>query len=129
MTSIDDAIRRALSPDDLKAYEALSRAETPLQATITAFRTQHRVFSIAGFLAGTVLLALAAYAVWRAAEATAVKAMLGWAGVAAFGFFFFGLLKLWFWMEMQKNSVVREVKRLELQIASLVALTSPSQGA
>ena len=126
MTSIDDTIRRALSADDLRAYEELSRAETPLQATITAFRTQHAAFSVAGFLAGTALLALAAYAVWRAAEATEVKAMLGWGGVAAFGFFFMGLLKVWFWMEMQKNSVVREVKRLELQVASLVALASRS---
>lgn len=124
MTSIDDTIRRALSPADLRAYEELSRAEGPLQATLTAFRTQHTAFSIAGFLAGTLCLALGAYGVWRAAEATEVKAVLGWAGVAAFGFFFLGLLKLWFWMEMQKNSVVREVKRLELQIASLVALAS-----
>ncbi len=124
MTTIDDAIRQALSPDDLRAYEELSRAETPLQATLTAFRTQHAAFSIAGFLAGTVCLALAGYGVWRAAEATEVKAMLGWAGVAAFGFFFLGLLKLWFWMEMQKNSVVREIKRLELQVASLAALAS-----
>jgi hypothetical protein len=124
MTSIDEAIRQALSPDDLKAYEELSRAQNPLQATIGAFRTQHAVFSVVGFLVGTLCLVVAAYAVWRAAEASEVKAMLGWAGVAAFGFFFFGLLKLWFWMEMQKNSVVREVKRLELQVASLVALAS-----
>jgi hypothetical protein len=124
MTTIDDTIRQALAPDDLRAYEELSRAQSPLQATITAFRTQHLAFSIAGFLAGTFCLALAAYAVWRAAEATEVKAMLGWAGVAAFGFFFLGLLKMWFWMEMQKNSVVREIKRLELQVASLAALAS-----
>jgi hypothetical protein len=124
MTTIDDAIRQALSPDDLKAYEELSRAQNPLQATITAFRTQHLAFSIPGFLAGTACLVLAAYSVWRAAEASQVKAMLGWSGVAAFGFFFLGLLKMWFWMEMQKNSVVREVKRLELQVASLVALAT-----
>src|SRR5436309_3387095 len=100
MTSIDDTFRRALSPDDLRAYEELSRAQSPLQATITAFCTQHAAFSVAGFLAGTVSLALAAYAVRRAAEASEVKAMLGWAGVASFGFFFMSLLKVWFWMEM-----------------------------
>lgn len=126
MTSIDDTIRRALSPDDLRAYDELSRAESPLQATISAFRTQHAAFRVAGFLAGTLCLALGAYAVWRAAEASELKAELGWAGVAAFAFFFMGLLKLWFWMEMQKNSIVREVKRLELQVASLVALASRS---
>ena len=126
MTDIDDTIRRALSPDDLRAYEELSRAESPLQATIAAFRTQHAAISVAGFLVGTACLVLGAYAVWRAAEATEIKPMLGWAGVAAFGFFFMGLLKLWFWMEMQKNSVVREVKRLELQVASLVAVVARS---
>ena len=126
MSNIDDTIRRALSPDDLKAYEALSRGETALEATIAAFRSQHRAITIAGFLAGTACLLVAAYAVWRAAEASEMKAMLGWAGVAAFGFFFMGLLKLWFWMEMQKNAVVREIKRLELQVASLVALASRS---
>jgi len=124
MTTIDDTIRRALSPDDLKAYEALSRSETALEATITAFRSQHRSIAIAGFLVGTLCLLVAAYAVWRAAEATDMKAMLGWAGVAAFGLFFMGLLKAWFWMEMQKNAIVREIKRLELQVASLAALTA-----
>ena len=28
-------------------------------------------------------------------------------------------LKIWFWMEIQRNSVVREIKRLELQVANL----------
>ena len=124
MTSIDDTIRQALSPDDLKAYEELSRAQGPLQATLEAFRTQYAVISIVGFLVGTLCLVAGAYAVWRAVEASEVKAMLGWGGLAAFAFFFLGLLKLWFWMEMQKNAVVREVKRLELQVASLVALAS-----
>jgi hypothetical protein len=31
------------------------------------------------------------------------------------------ILKIWFWMEMHKNAVLREVKRLELQIARLAA--------
>jgi hypothetical protein len=31
------------------------------------------------------------------------------------------LVKVWFWMELQKNAIVREVKRLELQVASLAA--------
>ena len=30
-------------------------------------------------------------------------------------------LKVWWWMEMQKNSIIREVKRVELQVASLAS--------
>ena len=31
------------------------------------------------------------------------------------------LIKLWSWLELQKNAIVREVKRLEIQVASLAA--------
>jgi len=32
------------------------------------------------------------------------------------------MLKLWFWMQMDKNTVIREVKRLELQVATLAGI-------
>ena len=32
-----------------------------------------------------------------------------------------GLIKLWFLMEVQKSAIVREIKRVELQVASLAA--------
>jgi hypothetical protein len=34
------------------------------------------------------------------------------------------MIKLWFFMEMQKNSIIREIKRLELKVASLAAITA-----
>ena len=47
--------------------------------------------------------------------------MLRWGGASALGFAGLALVKVWFWMEMQKNAIMREVKRLELQVASLAA--------
>jgi len=38
-----------------------------------------------------------------------------WAAIAV------AMLKMYFWMEMNKNVVLREVKRLELQIARLAS--------
>ena len=32
-----------------------------------------------------------------------------------------GLIKLYFFMEIQKNAIVREIKRVELQVAGLTA--------
>jgi hypothetical protein len=46
---------------------------------------------------------------WRRSAASA----LAFAGLA--------LIKVWFWLELQKNAIVREVKRLEVQVASLAA--------
>ena len=32
------------------------------------------------------------------------------------------MMKMWFWMQMDKNTVIREVKRLELQVATLAGI-------
>jgi hypothetical protein len=48
------------------------------------------------------------------------REMVAWAT----GFVFFcltvSMLKVWYWMELNKNAVTREIKRLELQLARLV---------
>lgn len=121
MTKADDAIRRALSPDDLRAYDALGREPSLFAEALGAFRSQHRLFAVAGWLGGFLLFGVAAWAAWRFWNAPDVRAMLLWGGLATFALAGLGLVKLWFFMEMQTNRMVRELKRLELQVASLVA--------
>jgi uncharacterized Rmd1/YagE family protein len=43
---------------------------------------------------------------------------LRWGGVALAFFFVFGVLKIWFWLEIHTNRVLREVKRVELLLLS-----------
>jgi hypothetical protein len=47
--------------------------------------------------------------------------MLRWGAASALAFAGISLIKVWFWLELQKNAIVREVKRLEVQVASLAA--------
>ena len=122
MTTVDEAIRRALSPADVRDYEALSRELSPVGEAIGMFRTARRGYSWAVAVAGAAFVVIAGFAVWRLLHATEVREMLGWSLLATFLMLSLSLVKLWFWLEMQRNAVVREVKRLELQIASLVAL-------
>lgn len=122
MTHVDDAIRRALSPEDLATYDALGRDLSPVQEALAAFRSQHRLFAIGGWVAGFALFLAGAYCIWRFFGAADMRGMLTWAGGAGFAMMSLGMVKLWFWMEMQKNGVIRELKRLELQVASLIAL-------
>jgi hypothetical protein len=121
MTHVDDAIRRALSPEDLKAYDALSRDQNPLQQALAAFQTQNRLLTVAGWFAGFGLFAVGVYGFWRFALTPDIRQMLIWGAVGGMAMMGLGLVKLWFWMEMQKNTVVREVKRLELQVSALLA--------
>jgi hypothetical protein len=120
MSHSDDAIRRALSPDDLRAYEALGREPSPFEAGVAAFRSQHVFFSFGGWIAGFAMFVIGVYAAWQAWQATDLRTLILWASVGICAVVALGFVKIWFWMEMQKNNVVREVKRLELQVVSLI---------
>jgi hypothetical protein len=120
MTKVDDAIRSALSAEDARAYDALGRERSIVAEAMGAFQTQHRIVAVGGWLAGFLLFGVAAAAAWRFWLAPDVRGMLLWGGLATFAFAGLGLVKLWFFMEMQKNAIVRELKRLELQVASLI---------
>jgi hypothetical protein len=122
MTTIDDAIRHALSPADVQAYEALSRELSPVGEAIGMFRTARGGYIWAVTVAAVAFVAIGGFAAWRLLSATDIREMLGWSLLIVFIMLALALVKLWFWLEMQRNVVVREVKRLELQIASLVAL-------
>jgi hypothetical protein len=121
MTQIDEAIRRALSPGDLEAYMSLGTERSPIGEALGMFQSQHRGYVWGVAVAGAGFLALGAYAVWRLLAAAEVREMLAWALLAIFAMLTLALIKLWFWMELQRNGIVREVKRLELQIAAMAA--------
>jgi uncharacterized membrane protein YciS (DUF1049 family) len=66
-----------------------------------------------------VFLIAGVYSAVQMFSAAEVTAMLKWAvGVILCGHVV-AMLKIWYWLEMQKNSLTREIKRLELQIATL----------
>lgn len=126
MATIDDAIRRALTPADVQAYEALSRELSPVGEAIGMFRSDRSRFTWAVAVAGAAFIAAGGYGVWRLLNAVEIREMLGWALLAIFVMLALAMVKLWFWLEMHRNAVLREVKRLELQIASLVTLVPGS---
>ena len=126
MTTIDDSIRRALSPEDVQAYDILSREMSPVGEAIGMFRTARKGFTWRVALFGALFVALGVYTVWHLLNAADIREMLGWSLLAIFVMFNLTLVKLWFWLEMHRNAMVREMKRLELQIASLVALAPRS---
>jgi hypothetical protein len=47
--------------------------------------------------------------------------MLLWGAASALAFAGIVLVKIWFCLELQKNDIVSEVQRLELEVASLAA--------
>jgi hypothetical protein len=119
MNDLDRAIRQSLSAEDA---ELLERVDPSLrQQVLATFEGQLRWLNVAGWIAGFVLFGVASLMTWRFIYAPTLEEMLRWGAAAALGFAGLALIKVWFWMELQKHAIMREVKRLEVQVASLAA--------
>jgi uncharacterized protein DUF6768 len=121
MNELDQAIRQSLSAEDAALLDRLGTDQALHQQVLATFQGRLRWFNVAGWIAGVVLFGVGCVLAWRFVQAEEPREMLRWGAGSAFAFAGIALVKIWFWLELQKNEIVREVKRLELQVASLAA--------
>ena len=118
MNDLDRKIQEALPPDDAQLLGP--PGEPPLWQQFTEmFRGRLGWVSVL-VLVGT--LALAVFTVASAVcffRAEGEREMIAWAGGFGLGLLAVSFGRLWFWLLMHRNAVLREVKRVELQLARL----------
>lgn len=118
MNEFDDKIRAALRAEDTDIFQNPDEPSMFEQAMATLWGRQ-RLLNAYAIVA---MLAVMGLAVWFAIEffqAAELHTALGWATGFLLCGMTFALMKVWFWMQMDKYVVLREVKRLELQVARL----------
>lgn len=118
-SNIDHKIRQALHAEDDQLLQDLPQPSV-LRQMLTTMRHTPRWAIVFVF---TWSIAFNIAAVWFAImffKATQVQHMIAWATGFIAALLMVMALKLWFWMQMAKYDVLREVKRLELQVARLV---------
>ena len=121
MTDFDQSIRESLSSEDAKLFDRLGADQALHRQVLATFEGQLRWFNAAGWIAGFVLFGVASVSAWRFLQAEELGDILRWGAASALALAGLALIKVWFWLELQKNAIVREVKRLEVQVASLAA--------
>ena len=119
MNDLDRALRQSLSAEDAELLDRLAGDEALHRQVLATFKGHLRWFNALGWIAGVVLFGLASIMAWRFVESSDLAEMLRWGGASALAFAGVALVKVWFWLELEKNAVLRELKRLELQVASL----------
>ena len=67
------------------------------------------------------MFAVAVCCAWNALNADAARETLLWSAGGIVAMVAVAMLKMYFWMEMNKNVTLRELKRLELQVARLAS--------
>jgi hypothetical protein len=121
MTDLDQSIRESLSAEDTELFDRLGADQALHRQVLATFEGQLRWFNTAGWIAGFVLFGAASVSAWNFVQAQEVGDMLRWGAASALALAGLALIKVWFWLELQKNAIVREVKRLEVQVASLAS--------
>ena len=116
MSDFDDKLRQALengTPIELE------RQETLRQMLAQSFKVQQRWMVLFLWVEAIVICVVGVWAGVRLYHAQDLKPLIVWSTVLIVCAIFFVLVKVVGWQWMNKYSILREIKRLELQISAL----------
>lgn len=117
----DDRIRKALRAEDelaLRQFDPMAN-ESVFGQMFDLLKGKARWWTV---LIGFWSFAFFGIQVWAAVRffgAPETREQIMWAVIFLWCGMAVGMLKLWMWLQMNKNAVKRELKRLELQVAHL----------
>jgi len=85
-----------------------------------SFKGTHKWAVVSVFTLMFIFLGLIIYCGYHFFNAEEIATKLNWLAGGITSFIIFGLLRLWYFMELNRISLKREIKRLELQVSLLV---------
>ncbi len=115
---IDEMIRQALSEEEAKFYDDLGEQSVP-EMVGGLFKGKNRWFTILTFVIQPIMFGLAVYCAIKFFNTEDLRTMMIWGLGIIVSLLSSTMLKVFLWMQMDKNAIIREVKRLELQVAML----------
>lgn len=115
---IDKLIKETLTQEEAKFYDSLE--EQHVFAMIGGlFKGKNTWLLVIMNIVTVVFFGLLVYCLVQAFEVQDTNALILWLAGAFFCFIIIGMLKIFAWMQMHRNALTREIKRLELQVSSL----------
>ena len=118
MEEIDQLIKESLSQEEGQFYDELDQ-QNLLEMVAGLFRTKQWWLMIMMNIVMVVAFAIFIYCVVQFFNTEETNELIKWGIAGGFCMMVVGMLKLFSWMQMDKNAILRELKRLELQVASL----------
>nr|WP_321234247.1 DUF6768 family protein [uncultured Psychroserpens sp.] len=118
MEDIDQLIKDTLTQEEAKFYDELEE-QSVLGMVGGLFRGKNKWIIILMNIMTLIFFGLFIYCVVNFFDTTDSKELLKW-GLGSLVFLIgVSMLKVFAWMQMDKNAILREMKRLELQVSSL----------
>ncbi len=119
MKEIDHKIREALQAEDAELFEEFGGEQSLGERVMDTFRGRSRWLVYLILVEKVIFFLLTILAAVKFFRVETVREMIAWATAFLMCLAVTMALKFWYWMELNKNAITREVKRLELEIARL----------
>jgi FtsH-binding integral membrane protein len=119
MNSFDDDVRRAVRPGSGEPSLVAAGDEGVFEQIASTFRGRMRFWVALMWLMTAVWAGVAIWAAISFFRATTPRDWIMYATIFLWGLIAVAMLKMWNWMEMNRCTHSREIKRLELQMAQL----------
>jgi hypothetical protein len=123
MEDIDELIKETLTQEEAKFYDDLE--EQGLLGMITGlFKGKNKWLLILMNLVTVVFFIFFIHCILQFFKTDITNELIKWGLGALLFLISMGMLKVFAWMQMDKNALLREMKRLELQVSSLASKIS-----
>jgi len=121
--NLDERIRMALSKEDEELIKSLEKDPGLLEVTMETLAGRYRIANVLGMVAMILMMIGACYCFWQLywTEASQVKELIAYSVGGCLLFLSVSVMKIWFWMLINRNDTVREVKRLEFKVSRLLS--------
>ena len=121
MNKFDDAIKDALSKEEAAFLAGLEQEPGAIQQMVGVFQGPLSRFYVLFLIFAVATGIFGVYAGWRFAISTDLRPLFHWGALTGFCLVVLAVVRVLFFMQMNTNRVLREMKRLELQVARSMA--------
>jgi len=120
---IDRIIKETLTNEEAEFYDELDE-QSLLQMLGGLFKSKHSWLIVIMNIVNIVMFIFSIYCVIQFLNTDITNELIKWASAGFICWTSIAMIKLFIWMQMDKNAILRELKRLELQVASLASKSS-----
>ncbi len=117
---IDQMIEEALSREEAEYLKELEDETLPNQL-LGLYKGKNAWLAYVSLVYIFIFLGIAVYCVYMVFQVETAEEMIPWSLGFFFGFMTVAILKIWNWMQMDKNSMIKHIKHLEYQLAVLAS--------
>lgn len=115
---IDELIKETLSQEEAKFYDELEE-QNMIGKLGEVYKGKMGWLAVVMNIVHILVFVVFIYCLVQFLNTEETNMLIKWASAGFLCMIFMGMLKLYIWMQMDKNDILRELKRLELQVSGL----------